>query len=86
MSIVGPRPERPGFVQELIAEIPYYDERHLVKLGLTGWAQINYRYGCTVEDARRKLFLALYYIKQMSLELDLVIIFRTLGILIRHPI
>jgi lipopolysaccharide/colanic/teichoic acid biosynthesis glycosyltransferase len=86
MSIVGPRPERPEFVQELIAEIPYYDERHLVKPGLTGWAQINYRYGCTVEDARRKLFLDLYYIKQMSLELDLVIIFRTLGILIRHPV
>lgn len=86
MSIVGPRPERPEFVRELIAEIPYYDERHLVKPGLTGWAQINYRYGCTVEDARRKLFLDLYYIKQMSLELDLVIIFRTLGILIRHPI
>jgi sugar transferase (PEP-CTERM system associated) len=86
MSLVGPRPERPEFVQELIAEIPYYDERHLVKPGLTGWAQINYRYGCTVEDARRKLFLDLYYIKQMSLELDLVIIFRTLGILIRHPI
>jgi sugar transferase (PEP-CTERM system associated) len=86
MSIVGPRPERPEFVRELISEIPYYDERHLVKPGLTGWAQINYRYGCTVEDARRKLFLDLYYIKQMSLELDLVIIFRTLGILIRHPI
>ena len=77
---------RNKFVQELIAEIPYYDERHLVKPGLTGWAQINYRYGCTVEDARRKLFLDLYYFKQMSLELDLVIIFRTLGILIRHPI
>ncbi len=86
MSIVGPRPERPEFVQELIAEIPYYDERHLVKPGLSGWAQINYRYGCTVKDARRKLHLDLYYIKQMSLELDLVIIFRTLGILIRHPI
>ena len=86
MSIVGPRPERPEFVQELITEIPYYDERHLVKPGLTGWAQVNYRYGCSVEDARRKLFLDLYYIKQMSLELDLVIIFRTLGILIRHSV
>lgn len=85
MSIVGPRPERPEFVEELIDEIPFYDERHLVKPGLTGWAQINYRYGCSVEDARRKLFLDLYYIKHMSVELDLVILFRTLGTLLRHP-
>lgn len=85
MSIVGPRPERPEFVEELIEEIPFYDERHLVKPGLTGWAQINYRYGCSVEDARRKLFLDLYYIKHMSVELDLVILFKTLGTLLRHP-
>ncbi len=85
MSIVGPRPERPEFVEELINEIPYYDERHLVKPGLTGWAQVNYRYGCNVEDAKRKLFLDLYYIKHMSAELDLVIIFRTLGIFLNHP-
>ena len=85
MSIVGPRPERPEFVEELINEIPYYDERHLVKPGLTGWAQVKYRYGCSIEDAKRKLFLDLYYIKHMSTELDLVIIFRTLGILFKHP-
>jgi exopolysaccharide biosynthesis polyprenyl glycosylphosphotransferase len=85
MSVVGPRPERPEFVDGLIDLIPYYDERHLVKPGLTGWAQINYRYGASVEDARRKLCLDLYYIKHMSIELDLVIICRTLGILFHHP-
>ncbi len=85
MSIVGPRPERPEFVEELIREIPYYDERHLIKPGLTGWAQINYRYGCSVADAKRKLFLDLYYIKHMSFELDVVILLRTLGTLFKHP-
>lgn len=85
MSVVGPRPERPEFVEGLIDVIPYYDERHLVKPGLTGWAQINYRYGASVQDAHRKLCLDLYYIKHMSVELDLVIICRTLGILFHHP-
>lgn len=82
MSVVGPRPERPEFVDQLVDEIPFYDERHLVKPGLTGWAQINYRYGCSTEDARRKLFLDLYYIKHMSLELDLVILCRTITALL----
>jgi sugar transferase (PEP-CTERM system associated) len=82
MSLVGPRPERPEFVRELIREIPYYDERHLVRPGLTGWAQANYRYGSSIEDSRRKLFLDLFYIKHMSMELDLVILFRTLGTLL----
>ena len=79
MSIVGPRPERPEFIEELAPKIRYYNERHLVKPGLTGWAQINYRYGASVEDARRKLQLDLWYIKHMSIELDLAIFLRTLG-------
>lgn len=79
MSIIGPRPERPEFVEQLAEQIPFYNERHLVKPGLSGWAQINYRYGASVEDARRKLQLDLWYIKHMSLELDLIIVFRTLG-------
>jgi len=79
MSIVGPRPERPEFVRELSSQIRFYNERHLVKPGLTGWAQINYPYGASVEDARRKLQLDLWYIKHMSLELDLAILLRTLG-------
>jgi exopolysaccharide biosynthesis polyprenyl glycosylphosphotransferase len=79
MSVVGPRPERPEFVGPLSAVIPFYDERHLIKPGLTGWAQINYRYGATLADARRKLQLDLYYVKHISLELDLIILLRTLG-------
>lgn len=81
MALVGPRPERPEFVQELAREIRFYNERHLVKPGLTGWAQINYPYGASVEDAQRKLQLDLWYIKNMSAELDLTILLRTLGIL-----
>lgn len=79
MSLVGPRPERPEFAGPLSALIPFYEERHLIKPGLTGWAQINYRYGSTIADARQKLQLDLYYIKHASLELDLVILLRTLG-------
>ncbi|HVP11623.1 MAG TPA: sugar transferase, partial [Phycisphaerae bacterium] len=79
MSLVGPRPERPEFVGPLAALIPFYDERHLIKPGLTGWAQINYPYGSSIADARRKLQLDLYYVKHTSLELDLVILLRTLG-------
>jgi sugar transferase (PEP-CTERM system associated) len=79
MAIVGPRPERPEFVSELAPKIRYYNERHLIKPGLTGWAQINYRYGASVEDAKRKLQLDLWYIKHMSIELDFTICLRTLG-------
>lgn len=79
MSLVGPRPEQTEFVRQLTEEIPYYNERHLVKPGLTGWAQINFGYANSIEDARRKLQLDLYYIKHMSLELDITILFRTLG-------
>ncbi|MDR3088656.1 MAG: TIGR03013 family PEP-CTERM/XrtA system glycosyltransferase [Desulfobulbaceae bacterium] len=77
MSLVGPRPERPVFVEELIELIPFYEMRHDVKPGLTGWAQINYPYGSSVEDALRKLEYDLYYVKHMSLALDAMIIFRT---------
>lgn len=79
MSVVGPRPERPEFVGPLSSLIPFYDERHLVKPGLTGWAQINFPYGSSITDARRKLQLDLYYIKHTSLELDLIILLRTFG-------
>lgn len=78
MSLVGPRPERPVFVQELAARIPYYNQRHIVKPGLTGWAQINYPYGSTVEDALQKLQYDLFYIKYASLLFDLSILFNTL--------
>jgi len=83
MSLVGPRPERPEFVQPLSSLIPFYAERHLIKPGLTGWAQINYRYGSTISDARRKLQLDLFYMKHMSIELDVVILLRTFGTFFR---
>jgi lipopolysaccharide/colanic/teichoic acid biosynthesis glycosyltransferase len=77
MSFVGPRPERPEFVSSLSAQIPYYNLRNIIPPGLTGWAQVRYRYGATVEDAKRKLEYDLYYIKHMSIALDLLIIFET---------
>ena len=77
MSFVGPRPERPHFVAQLAEEIPFYEHRHLVAPGLTGWAQIKYPYGASVEDARQKLQYDLYYIKNQSVALDLLIIFET---------
>lgn len=80
MSLVGPRPERPEFVEALEREIPYYFVRHSVQPGITGWAQINYRYGASVQDSQRKLEYDLYYIKNMSLLLDLKILLRTLGV------
>ncbi|MFQ5501620.1 MAG: sugar transferase [Phycisphaerae bacterium] len=79
MSVVGPRPERPEFVGPLSSLIPFYNERHLIKPGLTGWAQINFSYGSSIADARRKLQLDLYYMKHTSLELDLIILLRTFG-------
>lgn len=83
MSIVGPRPERPDLVEELRREIPFYGERHLVKPGITGWAQISFRYGSSTADAKRKLQFDLYYVKEMSFELDAIILFRTLGTFLR---
>ena len=77
MSFVGPRPERPHFVSRLAEEIPFYEHRHLVSPGLTGWAQTKYPYGASVEDARMKLQYDLYYIKNQSLALDLLIVFET---------
>ena len=77
MSLVGPRPERPYFVENLAREIPYYTERHRVRPGITGWAQINYPYGASIEDARQKLAYDLYYIKNYSLLLDLSILLAT---------
>lgn len=77
MSFVGPRPERPHFVSQLATEISYYEHRHLVAPGLTGWAQIKYPYGASVADAMQKLQYDLYYIKNQSLTLDLVIVFET---------
>ena len=77
MSFIGPRPERMVFIKELEKEIPYYNLRHMVKPGLTGWAQVMYPYGASVEDTRRKLEYDLYYIKHHSLYLDLMIMFMT---------
>ena len=78
MSFVGPRPERPVFVAELGNHIPYYDERHSVRPGLTGWAQVQYPYGASVEDAYRKLEYDLFYLKNMSVFFDCAIIFKTI--------
>ncbi len=78
MSLVGPRPERRVFVESLKQQIPYYEQRHIVKPGLTGWAQINYPYGNTVEDALQKLQYDLFYIKNQSLLFDLSILFNTI--------
>ncbi len=78
MAFVGPRPERPEFIEWLSKEIPYYGVRHMVRPGLTGWAQVKYKYGSTVEDAREKLQYDLFYIKNASIGLDLVIMFLTI--------
>lgn len=82
MSLVGPRPERPEFVVKLSEEIPYYEERHRSRPGVTGWAQLMYPYGASIEDAREKLQLDLYYLKHHSLLFDLMIILRTFEIVI----
>lgn len=80
MSFVGPRPERPEFTGLLDDAVPHYDQRHLVKPGLTGWAQVNYPYGASVEDAAAKLEYDLYYIQYFSLVLDLCIVVKTLRV------
>jgi len=77
MSFVGPRPERPYFVKRLVENIPYYGERHRVKPGITGWAQLNYPYGASVEDAKAKLQYDLYYVKNYTLFLDFIIMLQT---------
>jgi lipopolysaccharide/colanic/teichoic acid biosynthesis glycosyltransferase len=78
MSFVGPRPEREFFVRKLENKIPYYHERFSVKPGITGWAQVNYTYGASIEDAVEKLNYDLFYIKNMSLFMDIVIVVRTI--------
>jgi sugar transferase (PEP-CTERM system associated) len=82
MSFVGPRPERPYFVNELAKEIPFYQQRHAVKPGITGWAQVKYRYGASLEDAMEKLRYDLYYIKHLSIFFDLTIVFDTVKVVL----
>ena len=82
MSIVGPRPERPEFVEQLAHEIPFYDERHTVKPGLTGWAQLKYKYGASTNDAFEKLQYDLYYVKNQSVLLDLMIVLQTVEVVL----
>ncbi len=82
MSFVGPRPERPMFVEELREQIPFYDERHRMKPGITGWAQLCYPYGASVEDAKEKLQYDLYYLKNHSILLDLIILLQTVEVVL----
>lgn len=82
MSFIGPRPERPEFVEQLIREVPYYNQRHNVKPGLAGWAQLNYPYGSSVEDSLEKLKFDLYYVKHQSLLLDMLILIRTVEVVL----
>ena len=82
MSFVGPRPERPEFVEKLKQVIPYYSKRHFIKPGLTGWAQVRYSYGSTVEDAVEKLRYDLYYIKNICPFLDTLIFFETIKVVL----
>jgi len=82
MSFIGPRPERPNFVAQLKAVVPYYSQRHFVKPGITGWAQIRYSYGASVEDALEKLRYDLYYIKNISITLENIIIFDTIRVML----
>jgi len=82
MSFVGPRPERPYFVEQLKKKIPYYNERFTVKPGITGWAQVKYPYGASEKDALEKLKYDLYYIKNISLPMDLMVIFQTAKIVL----
>jgi sugar transferase (PEP-CTERM system associated) len=82
MSLVGPRPERPYFVADLTKQVPFYATRHTVKPGVTGWAQVRYQYGASVEDTIRKLEFDLYYVKNHSLSLDLAILFRSVRVVL----
>jgi sugar transferase (PEP-CTERM system associated) len=84
MGFVGPRPERPEFVPMLVEKIPYFELRHMIRPGLTGWAQVRYGYGATLAEAREKLEFDLYYIKHMALGLDLLIMFETVKTIIRR--
>jgi lipopolysaccharide/colanic/teichoic acid biosynthesis glycosyltransferase len=82
MSLVGPRPERQFFVDQLTKDIPFYAVRHSVKPGVTGWAQVKYQYGASMEDAAEKLQYDLYYVKNHTLFLDLIVLFETVGVVL----
>jgi lipopolysaccharide/colanic/teichoic acid biosynthesis glycosyltransferase len=82
MSFVGPRPERPAFVEQLSKAIPYYGLRHHVKPGITGWAQISYPYGASLDDAREKLQYDLYYLKNYSVFLDMTVLLHTIQVVL----
>jgi len=82
MSLIGPRPERPQFVEQLTQQIPFYGQRHVVKPGVTGWAQVRYTYGASVEDAIEKMQYDLYYVKHLSLRFDLLIALETIKIVV----
>jgi exopolysaccharide biosynthesis polyprenyl glycosylphosphotransferase len=82
MGFVGPRPERPEFVEWLSREIPYYHLRHIIRPGITGWAQVRYQYGASLEESKEKLRYDLYYIKNISLSLDLLVILRSAKIVL----
>ncbi|KKU74633.1 MAG: Sugar transferase [Candidatus Nomurabacteria bacterium GW2011_GWB1_47_6] len=84
MSFVGPRAERPEFHKDLKGNIPFYEERYLIKPGLSGWAQIKYQYGSSIQDAAEKLQYDLYYIKHRSPALDMAILLKTLNIVLRR--
>ena len=83
MSLIGPRPERPEFVEALAQAIPFYKARHAVRPGLTGWAQVRYGYGNTVEDARVKLEFDLYYVRQAGFYLDALILLKTAAVVLK---
>jgi sugar transferase (PEP-CTERM system associated) len=82
MSFVGPRPERPFFVSQLAEAVPFYEQRHAVKPGITGWAQVKYRYGASLEDSLEKLRYDLYYVKHLSLPFDVTILFDTVKVVL----
>lgn len=82
MSFIGPRPERPFFVESLVQHVPYYNERHRMKPGITGWAQVNYPYGASIADAKEKLSYDLYYTKNFSLFLDILILLQTIRVVL----
>ena len=82
MSFVGPRPERPYFVSQLSERVPFYGARHTLKPGVTGWAQVSYSYGASEEDSARKLQFDLFYIKNHTLMLDFVILFKTIRVVL----
>ena len=82
MAFVGPRPERPEFVEWLSREIPFYSLRHIVRPGVTGWAQVSYQYGASLEESKEKLRYDLYYVKHLSMAFDLFIIFQTVKVIL----